>query len=39
MTTDQTASLREHLFYLLRGGGAHLNFDKAIAGHGELGLA
>ena len=31
MTTDQTASLREHLLYLLKGGGAHLNFDKAIA--------
>ena len=25
-------SLREHLLYLLRGGGAHLDFDKAIAG-------
>jgi len=32
MSTDQTASLREHLLYLLRGGGAHLDFDKAIAG-------
>ena len=32
MTSDQTASLREHLLYLLRGGGAHLDFDKAIAG-------
>jgi hypothetical protein len=32
MTRDQTASLREHLLYLLRGGGAHLSFDKAIAG-------
>jgi hypothetical protein len=32
MTTDQTAALREHLLYLLRGGGAHLDFDKAIAG-------
>jgi hypothetical protein len=31
MTADQTASLREHLMYLLKGGGAHLNFDKAIA--------
>ena len=31
MTTDQMASLREHLLYLLKGGGAHLNFDKAIA--------
>ena len=26
------ASLREHLLYLLRGGGAHLDFEKAIAG-------
>ena len=24
--------LREHVIYLLRGGGAHLNFEKAIAG-------
>jgi hypothetical protein len=24
-------ALREHLLYLLRGGGAHLDFDKAIA--------
>jgi hypothetical protein len=32
MTTDQLASLREHLLYLLSGGGAHLDFDKAIAG-------
>ena len=31
MTTDQMASLREHLLSLLKGGGAHLNFDKAIA--------
>jgi hypothetical protein len=31
MKPDQTASLREHLLYLLRGGGAHLDFDKAIA--------
>src|SRR5262245_22780207 len=31
MTTDQTASLREHLLYLPRGGGAHLDFEKAIA--------
>jgi hypothetical protein len=30
MTNDQ--SLREHLLYLLRGGGAHLDFDAAIAG-------
>jgi DinB superfamily len=32
MTGDQTARLREHLLYLLKGGGAHLDFDKAIAG-------
>ena len=32
MTGDHTASLRDHLLYLLKGGGAHLNFDKAIAG-------
>ncbi|HYM11406.1 MAG TPA: DinB family protein [Bryobacterales bacterium] len=25
-------SLRQHLLYLLRGGGAHLSFDQAIAG-------
>ena len=31
MTGDQTVRLREHLLYLLKGGGAHLNFDKAIA--------
>jgi hypothetical protein len=32
MTGDQTASLRMHLLYLLKDGGAHLSFDKAIAG-------
>jgi hypothetical protein len=32
MTLDQTAALREHLLYLLRGGGAHLDFEKAVAG-------
>ena len=32
MTGDQTARLAEHLIYLLKGGGAHLSFDKAIAG-------
>jgi len=32
VTPDQTAALREHLLYLLRGGGAHLDFEKAIAG-------
>ena len=35
MTGDQTARLREHLLYLLKGDGAYLNFDKAIAGHGK----
>ena len=25
-------ALREHLLYLLRGGGAHLDFDSAVAG-------
>src|SRR5437867_4974088 len=29
MNHDQ--SLRDHLLYLLRGGGAHLNFESAIA--------
>jgi hypothetical protein len=29
MSTDQ--SLRDHLLYLLRGGGAHLDFEAAIA--------
>jgi hypothetical protein len=28
---DTTAALREHLLYLLRGGGAHLDFEKAVA--------
>jgi hypothetical protein len=28
---DQDQALREHLLYLLRGGGAHLSFDVAIA--------
>ncbi len=32
MTGDQTTRLREHLIYLLKGGGAHLDFDQAIAG-------
>jgi hypothetical protein len=32
MNADLTASLRQHLLYLLRGGGAHLDFEKAIAG-------
>ena len=30
MNDDQ--QLREHVLYLLQGGGAHLDFDKAIAG-------
>jgi hypothetical protein len=29
MNADQ--SLRDHLLYLLKGGGAHLNFDAAVA--------
>jgi hypothetical protein len=29
MSTDR--ALREHLVYLLRGGGAHLDFDSAVA--------
>jgi uncharacterized damage-inducible protein DinB len=32
MKRDSTAILRDHLLYLLGGGGAHLDFDKAIAG-------
>ncbi len=28
---DDDQALREHLLYLLRGGGAHLDFDTAIA--------
>jgi hypothetical protein len=32
MASDPAAALREHLLYLLRGGGAHLDFEKAIAG-------
>ena len=31
MTPDPHKALREHLLYLLRGGGAHLDFDKAVA--------
>jgi hypothetical protein len=31
MTPDPTAALRDHLLYLLRGGGAHLDFDAAVA--------
>jgi hypothetical protein len=29
---DTNQSLREHVLYLLRGGGAHLDFEAAIAG-------
>jgi hypothetical protein len=32
MTADQTTALRDHLLDLLRGGGAHLDFEKAVAG-------
>jgi hypothetical protein len=31
MASDPHNSLREHHLYLLRGGGAHLSFDKAVA--------
>jgi hypothetical protein len=30
MPTDPQKSLREHVLYLLQGGGAHLSFDKAV---------
>ena len=29
---DRDRLLRDHVLYLLRGGGAHVNFDKAVAG-------
>jgi hypothetical protein len=32
MATDPQRPIREHVLYLLRGGGAHLSFDKAVAG-------
>jgi hypothetical protein len=32
MTDAQNRSLRQHLLYLLRGGGAHAKFDEVIAG-------
>jgi hypothetical protein len=32
MSDDRDRSLREHLLYLLRGGGAHLKFEAAIDG-------
>jgi uncharacterized damage-inducible protein DinB len=31
MNADQTAGLREHVLYLLKRGGAHPDFEKAIA--------
>ncbi|MCI0455858.1 MAG: DinB family protein [Gemmataceae bacterium] len=31
MNPDTTTALREHLLYLLRGGGAHLDFETAVA--------
>jgi stress-induced morphogen len=31
MTTSEQAALREHVLYLLRGGGAHLDFKAAVA--------
>ncbi len=31
MTDQQIRQLREHVLYLLRGGGAHLDFDDAVA--------
>lgn len=32
MMRDDDAALRQHLLYLLRGGGAHLDFETAIGG-------
>jgi hypothetical protein len=32
MPTDPQHALREHVLYLLRGGGAHLPFDRAVEG-------
>ena len=31
MSTNEQAALREHVLYLLRGGGAHLDFESAVA--------
>jgi len=31
MGQDQLVTLRNHLLYLLRGGRAHLNFERAVA--------
>ena len=36
MKPDPTAAVREHVLFLLRGGGAHLDFDKAIADPARL---
>jgi hypothetical protein len=30
MSDEQDRSLREHVLYLLRGGGAHIKFDEAV---------
>src|SRR5262245_4277245 len=32
MDSDPHKALREHLLYLLKGGGAHLDFEKAVEG-------
>jgi hypothetical protein len=32
VTTDPQKSLRDHVLHLLKGGGAHLSFDKAVEG-------
>lgn len=32
MSPDPHKALREHLLYLLQGGGAHVHFDKAVDG-------
>jgi hypothetical protein len=32
MTSDSHKALREHVVYLLQGGGAHVHFEKAIGG-------
>jgi len=31
MKSDQMTALRKHVLYLLNGGGAHLDFDRAVA--------
>ncbi len=35
MQSSSDQALREHVLYLLKGGGAHLNFEQAIAGFPE----